>query len=290
MINRKESYYLVLIIVVASFFLGGCEKKKPEHRLQWHIDSLYSEDVSDDVKVKVAIIDSGVDSSHPDIKIKKQICLSSINNDKNDNNEHGTEVAGIISAYPHDKKGALGINPNAEIYSIDVMDESENADVNQLIEAINLAVNEKADIINISMGVEKGTSELHKCIKKAYEKGIIIVAAAGNDYDEKILYPAKYKEVLCVGSIDRQKNIIYKEKAECDVYAPGKNIVTTSPVKGVEMYVGVNGTSMSTPIVSGVISKIIEKYPQISNNLIYDEMRQIKYITSMEEIYKKFEA
>lgn len=126
----------------------------------------------------------------------------------NTNCGHATAVAGVIAAYPHDNKGVLGINSNAEMISVDVMDDSEQSDVVCLIDAINVCIREDVDIINISLGINYDDDQLHSIIKKAYNKGIVIVAAIGNEYDEDILYPAVYDEVISVGSADKDKNIM----------------------------------------------------------------------------------
>lgn len=277
------------VLLIIAMMLCGCQQSVPQHRLQWHVDALYDKNMNSTAKVKIAIIDSGIDVTHPDLTIKKQVVLSCIDEQDNTNNEHGTAVVGIIAAVPHNEKGVLGINPNVDIYSYDVMDNKEDTEVNGLIEAIEMSIKEDVDVINMSIGITIDNTKLHEVIRKAYNQGIILVAAAGNEYDEEILFPAAYDEVICVGSADKDKKIMYKGEDVCDVYAPGLNIVTAySSVDDEREYISLNGTSVSTPIVSAVISRILEEYPNVEIEDIYTRLAKVKYIYSIEEIYKVF--
>ena len=280
----------IIVCLFILFLLVGCNQhqNKPLHRLQWYIDSLYDNTKGDNL-VSIAVIDTGVNAEHLDLEISKDIVVPCIDVNNNTNYGHATAVAGVIGAYPHDDKGVLGINPNAKILSLDVMDNSEESQVDCLIEAIRISIEEEVDIINISLGINQDDNRLHSIIKSAYENGIVIVAAVGNEFNEDVLFPAAYNEVLSVGSADKEKNILYKSSDAGDVYAPGVNIVTTYfDSKDGLGYISLNGSSISTPIVSAVISKILEKKPDISNKDIYEKFKEIKYIYSIETMYESF--
>ncbi|MGG0256604.1 S8 family serine peptidase [Bacillus toyonensis] len=130
--------------------------------------------------VKVAVIDSGIDSTHPDLKKNYLKGYDFINNDTNpeDTDGHGTHVAGIIAA-----NGTMkGVAPDASILAYRVFSDSEGGDSTTIIKAINQAIEDGADIINLSMGTElKGTdTPLNQVIQKAIAKNITVVTAAGN--------------------------------------------------------------------------------------------------------------
>lgn len=289
---------MMTILSVSAILLCGCENaeinKVPVHRAEWHINQLY-EPTKGNKKIKVAVIDAGVNFEHPDLVLQgEQEVIEGLDLANNSDVKHGTAVVGIIGAYPFNDKGALGINPNVSIYSVDIMDDNEKIGVHGLTSAIEMAVEHDVDIINISAGVISDNGELHKVVKNAYNKGIVIVAAAGNDNNEDILYPAAYEEVLSVGCIDKENNILYNKDRQCDVYAPGVNIVTllTERKGNNEMnhdYISLDGTSVSAPIVSGVISKVLEKDSDLKNEEIYKSMKELKYINSIKEVYEKFE-
>lgn len=201
--------YKIITYVIIFVLLVSCQQNQniPVHRLQWYIDPLY-DSTKGEKTIKIAVIDTGINEEHLDLDISKSIVMPAIVTKHNTNCGHATAVAGVIAAYPHDNKGVLGINSNAEMISVDVMDDSEQSDVVCLIDAINVCIREDVDIINISLGINYDDDQLHSIIKKAYNKGIVIVAAIGNEYDEDILYPAVYDEVISVGSADKDKNIM----------------------------------------------------------------------------------
>ena len=154
--------------------------------------------------VKVAVIDSGA-SSQEDLKIAGGKSFVGYTNSYSDDNGHGTHVAGIISA-ENNSIGVLGIAPDSEIYSLKAMDKNGNGYVSDLIYAIDWSIENKMDIINLSLGIEDSAENmdtieyLETFINKAYESGILIVAAAGNDDLSPVQYPAKYDSVIAVSA------------------------------------------------------------------------------------------
>lgn len=212
-------------------------------------------------KVKVAIIDSGVDGLS-DIDVAESINFVPGEEDLftyfEDQTGHGTSIAGIIAA-ANDEVGITGINPNVEIYSAKVFNGTNSAPLSRILNGIYWAIEKNVDIINMSFGVPNDSPALKKAIDSACEKGILVVAAVGNNgNDSEVLYPAEYDNVLGVGSIDSMGKISDFSSVGhgVDVVAPGENIISTSILNGV---VGTEGTSMSVPHVVGVASLLMEK-------------------------------
>ncbi len=269
-----STFILFLVIaIICTNLVKQNVKDEYKHRLEWWLK--YIEWDSDRLNyngkgIKIAVLDTGVDSSHPDINhsIKQEVNILDANKESSYNFAHGTGVIGIISGKPFTEKGVLGVATEAEILSINVANEN-SVEIEDLIKGIQIAIDSSVDIINISIGVKTDSPELHKCIQKAYEKGIVVIASAGNYMKDDVLFPAKYKEVLCVGSIDKKGEIISPKgkTASNIIYLPGKNIVTTSTTS--TGYVGANGTSFATPILTGIIALMKEANPEASNSDIY---------------------
>lgn len=274
----------VTIVILLIFSLASCSLASqmiktydvPTHRLQWWLADINWDDNRLNYSgndVTIAIIDSGVDVNHPDLKhcIKKHIKVSNVSENNSDNDFlHGTAVSGVIAGYPSNEKGVLGIAPNCHIISIDVTDdEYGKVEVSSLVEGINIAISEKVDIISISIGILNDYDSLHKAIETAYNENIIIVAAAGNYTDTEVLYPATYEEVICAGSKSKDGSILFPKNYSGNniVYLPGENIVTTLP--GAK-YGATFGTSVSAPILSGTIALMLEANPTVTQQEIYE--------------------
>lgn len=249
-------------------FLKEKHEKEVEKRLskdsniEWNIQTINADKVEKntdvDAKVKVALIDSGVDfTSDIDIYERKNFIPGEdeVSVLYEDGSGHGTSIAGIIAAKDNGE-GITGINPNVKLYSAKVLDENNYAPINRIVEAINWAIDKKVNIISISFGTTTDSEELKLAIQKAYKAGILIIAAAGNH--EIIEYPAAYDEVVAVGSVNsmgkRSKNSPIGEDLE--LVAPGEQILSTGAFGGVTVH---SGTSMAVPHVVGVASVLWEK-------------------------------
>lgn len=132
-------------------------------------------------KIKIAIIDSGIDYNESINVVERRNFLD---NDVlplyEDNTGHGTAIAGIIASDGRNST-IKGINPNVEIYSARVLDNNNKAPVSRIVEAIYWAIDRDVNIINMSFGTKKYSEVLHKAVKAAKEKGILMFAAAGNE-------------------------------------------------------------------------------------------------------------
>ncbi|MBE5965650.1 MAG: hypothetical protein E7255_01545, partial [Lachnospiraceae bacterium] len=213
-------------------------------------------------KVKVAIIDSGVDYLD-NIDVKESINLipdTEVSPLFEDYTGHGTAIASIIAAsYDNVYSSVKGVNPNIELYSARVLDENNQAPLSRVLDGINWAIEKDVDIISISFGSEEYSEALKTAIDTAVARGILIIASAGNGgADGLVEYPAAFENVVAVGAVDSQGNIseMTPMGKELDVFAPGVAIRATG-FAGEDVIV--NGTSMAVPHVVGVSSLIWQK-------------------------------
>lgn len=226
-------------------------------------------------KVKIAILDSGVDYGN-DIDVAQTITLVPGEEEMSplfmDGTGHGDSVAGLIAA-KDDGEGITGINPNAEIYSIRVLDDENCAPVSRVIEAIYKAIDWKVNIINMSFGVSEYSAALEKAIKDADKAGILIIAAAGNTGESGVEYPAAFDEVMAVGSVDKQGDVAESSARgeEVEIVAPGELVKSTGFLG--EQIVD-SGTSLAAPQVAAVASLIWEKDLSVSSDFVRDLLKE----------------
>lgn len=241
----------------------NADKKQYAARMRKKVEKYERKAEKSKNKVKIAIIDSGVDETG-DIEIKERCNLvpedEEISPCFEDNTGHGTAIAGVIGSIKDSDTNVSGINTNAEIYSIKVMDSDNTAPVSRIIEGIYRAIEYDVDIINMSFGTTYNSDALHKAIKDAYKEGILLVAAAGNRgcEDGKVEYPAAYDEVMAVGSVDASAELSEESsKGESvDVLAPGE-LVRTLTNFGLET--ASSGTSIAAPHVSAMAAVLWER-------------------------------
>ncbi|MBT2616759.1 MULTISPECIES: S8 family serine peptidase [unclassified Bacillus (in: firmicutes)] len=216
----------------------------------------------------VAIIDDGIDRNHEDLKGRIVNAYDTIRNRKHivPKGEHGTHIAGIIAGSANNGIGGTGIAPNVKLMPINVFD-GEYADTADIIEAIHYAVQQKANIINMSLGDTSYSESLNKAVQEAYKKGVLIVAAAGNEGDMgknvQRVYPAAFSHVISVAATNSSdKRPSYSNyHSTVDIAAPGDDILSTLP-NG--KYGWMSGTSMATPMVAGVAALIWSNEPKLN--------------------------
>lgn len=229
--------------------------------------------------VKVAVLDSGIDINHRDLKVKGGYCSLEIQCafgiPYNDDHGHGTHVAGIIAAL-NNGVGITGISPNVDLYSIKALDALGFGSTNSLIEGIEWAIKNNIDILNMSVTTKVSDVALERALKSAYDKGILIVGSSGNNgnkLDKTIQYPAKYDTVVAVGAVNPNLTKLPESAIgpELDVVAPGGNIYSTYPIEWDFMdgkadgYTTMSGTSMATPHVTGILALYKERFPTKTN-------------------------
>jgi len=248
----------------------------PDYVLQWGLEKIEALDAWEIEKgkdtVNIAIIDTGCDLNHIDLtaNIDGDESYDYVNNDAepDDNHGHGTHVAGIIAAVGDNDIGGNGVMWNSNLIILKVLDEegaleaSVTSDAQRLADAISDAIVDKdAKIINMSCGTTTdlmGISTLKDAFEAAFAEDVLIVAAAGNDENEGVLYPAKYEGVLSVGATDKndQRSVGTAYGAEVDIAAPGEGIYST---EADDSYGYQTGTSMSAAFVSGVAGLLLSK-------------------------------
>ena len=169
---------------------------------------------------------------------------------------HGTSVASVIAAKQNDI-GITGINPNAELYSVKILDDQKKASLSGIIEGIYWCIDHDIDIINMSFGTSVKSEILEQVIKEADKAGILMIAAAGNKGERAgestVEYPAAFAEVIAVGASTPQGEVSDMSSVgkEVELMAPGESVPATGYFDEV---IKTDGTSMAAPHVAGVAS------------------------------------
>jgi len=220
--------------------------------------------------VKVAIIDSGIDISHPDLNVVGCYGASDALTCE-DEDGHGTHVAGIIGAKDNNI-GVVGVAPEVDIYAARVSDNNGEIMTTNLIEAIDWAISENVDIINLSLGSPKYSSILDVAITKATNEGILVVAAAGNDSADSVIFPAALSNVIAVSAIDKNNYIapFSNTGVEIEVTAPGVSIYSTHLHN---YYTRMDGTSMASPHVAGILALLKVANPDMGSKELRNILR-----------------
>jgi serine protease len=228
--------------------------------------------------ITVAVIDTGVDLDHPDLKEQLVAGIDLVSDDEDyfpgpeDRNRHGTHVAGIIGADSNNNLGIAGVNWKVNIMPIRALDSSGNGSNSTISSAIIWAVNHGADVINISVGSFKESKLLEDAVDYAYRNKVTIVAASGNYGKDELLYPAEYDKTIAVGAVDTELEWVsyshYGEKL--DFVAPGQTIYSTITRAS---YAIDSGTSMATPHVAGLVALILASEEVTTPTQIKEQLR-----------------
>lgn len=180
--------------------------------------------------------------------------------------EHGTMVAGVAAATGNNAKGIAGVDWNTKILPIQALDDDAYGDTLSVGQAILYAARQGADVINLSLGSSLPDDYVQEAVQTAIAMGSVVVAAAGNDGCDCLIYPANYPEVVAVGALDstNQRAWFSSWGANLDIVAPGANInsATWTNANGVSAYVsGINGTSFAAPMVAGTLTRLLSQRP-----------------------------
>ena len=211
--------------------------------------------------VKIGVIDTGADFHHPDLQSVLAHGVNFVYPSLMpiDDNGHGTHIAGTIAATGN--HAMKGIAPAATLYPVKAFDQHGSAYVSDIIRGIEWCVQHRMDVINMSFGMRERSDAMRAAVRKATQAGIILIASAGNDgLHGKVDYPARYAETISVGATNRQGCVaaFSNSGANIDILAPGERIMSTWPQR---RYHVMNGTSMATAHVTGVIALILSVKP-----------------------------
>ncbi|MGW2147801.1 S8 family serine peptidase [Nonomuraea bangladeshensis] len=239
----------------------------------------------------VAVLDSGVDPGHRDltgsVRTGKDFTAGANPPGVPPRRLHGTYMASLIAGHGHGpagKRGIIGVAPEADVLSVRVILEDEEPGFREFNTAerfedvvargIRYAVDEGVDVINLSISKELATAKERAAVRYAISKGVVLVAAAGNEGDRKLMrdyapysYPAAFPGVVAVGATDRRlrRAAFSNWNPSVQVAAPGVDIMGAGP--GDEYWVG-RGTSQATALVSGVVALIKARHPRMSPPLV----------------------
>ena len=216
--------------------------------------------------VNVAIIDTGVDCSHPDLNCSLSDGVNIINpaTSPMDDNEHGTHVAGIISGQGQtitvdgQKTRVFGVAPQVHIIPVKALDAKGSGYLSDIVLGIYWATSHGAQVINMSLGSPSGATSLEQAVQKAYQAGVTVIAAAGNDgqgNQSTVNYPGAYPWVIAVAASDSKDHIASFSSAgpAVDLITPGVDILSTIPTG----YERMSGTSMACPHAVGLAALAI---------------------------------
>ncbi|MFB0566866.1 MAG: S8 family peptidase [Candidatus Aminicenantaceae bacterium] len=253
------------------------------------------EETKGDKEVIIAVLDTGVDMLHPDIDEKVHSSgWDFVNNDfdATDDHWHGTHVSGIAAAETNNEIGIAGVAWECKILPVKVLDKNGEGDIEGVSNGIIWATDKGADVINMSFGgvtnLGKGNlpRTLQSALKDAYDKDVVLAAAAGNDGGD-VNWPASSVYCLAVAATNyNDERVTFANTGgvwesnsgtEIDVAAPGEGILSLYPIEltpsGFTPYAYSDGTSMATAHVSGLAALLKSVKPWLTNRDIMDIIR-----------------
>lgn len=234
--------------------------------------------------VKIGIIDTGVDINHVDLRHCIQRAYNAFNGstDVRDVQGHGTHVAGVLAG-----DGIMkGVAPESKLYVAKGLGDNGSGTINSLIQSLNWCINQNVDIITMSLGINVPIPIMETAINYATSRGIICVAAAGNDgygrHDViSIDYPAAYENTIAVGAIDmNRKSAYFSSIGNVDVVTFGVDVISTFPNN---RYAALSGTSMATPYITGAIALIQSNAKnRLGRRLTLEEIRMMLILNAVD--------
>lgn len=237
------------------------QTNSPAQVLPWGIDRIDAElvwpggNMAD--PIKVGVIDTGISKDHPDLKANIKGGINIINplKSSDDDNGHGSHVAGIIAAL-NNGLGVVGAGPAADLYAVKVLNRNGSGFLSDVISGIQWSVTHGMKVVNLSLGTSQDIQSMHDAVIAAHNAGVIVVAAAGNDATAPVIFPAAYPEAIAVSATDKNDQLasFSSRGPEVDLAAPGVSILST--YKGTN-YAILSGTSMAAPHVAGSAALVL---------------------------------
>ena len=252
----------------------------PGYKSQWYLaytnSNLAWSQLQEKEPIRIAIIDTGIDYTHPDLlgRVNYDEGYDFVNNDEDamDDNGHGTHVAGIIGATSNNGIGISGtVGPlNIELIPIKVLNQDGVGSSSSIVDGIYYAIEKNVAIINLSVGTNVENKALSDALQAAKDAGISVIVAAGNESDNCDSSPIVSSEATytIVALTPLNKPAQFSNYGEyVDAAAPGKKIISTVPNGQYEAW---DGTSMATPIVSGIVAMMLSVNPSLTPNEVYE--------------------
>jgi type VII secretion-associated serine protease mycosin len=224
----------------------------------------------------IAVLDTGVDLTHPDLdgvlEDGRNVILG--NGTPQDQNGHGTTVASIAAAETNNGQGVAGTSWGARIMPVQVLNASGEGFDSDVAEGITWAVDHGATIVNLSLGGEGTTAVLTNAVAYAASHNVVVVAAAGNDGNNVVQYPAAYDSVLAVGATDDNGSLAYfsQHGPWVDIVAPGTSLQGAASGGGYTSTA--TGTSFASPITAGVAALVRTKNPTWTAAQVVDRLQR----------------
>lgn len=262
-------------------------------RYQWNLPHIRAtvgwDRTTGSPNIVIGIVDTGVDLGHPDLAAKIVGGIDTVNNDftAQDDQGHGTHVASIAAAQGNNGTGMAGVDWNARIMPVKVLNAAGNGSSSQVAAGITWAVDNGVDILNLSLSSRNQASIVENAIQYAYAQGVLVIAAAGNSYAEgnPTNYPAAYNHVIAVAAVnDTDGHASYSSSGTyVDVSAPGGDPSSSSDTderhwipgaywRGAGFsYAWLSGTSQAAPHVAGLAGLLLALDPSLTP----DELTQI---------------
>ncbi|MFQ6117990.1 MAG: S8 family peptidase, partial [Candidatus Bipolaricaulia bacterium] len=222
--NHLRSLLLVsLALSILTIFLTGCDLIN----IRVHPGTQGPEGEG----VRVALLDSGIDPDHLDLKANYRGGYDFVNHDPFpwDDNGHGTEVAGVLAARENGV-GLIGVAPRAELFAVKVLGQDARGAISDVAKGLEWAIEHGIRVVNMSLGTPEDSQVLREAVRAAWEAGLVLIAPAGNE-SGRVLYPAAYSEVIAVAATDKDDKLAWFSNTgpQVELAAPGEEIPTTYP-------------------------------------------------------------
>ncbi len=279
----ERVYYDLAISLIPDKVVETNSKKS----LPWgmkRIGAIYSKIPHNFSRPLTAVLDTGI-QRHPSLKLSS-LHLNLTDESISDENGHGTHIAGIISGYvsanSRQKNRFHGVYPELPTVSVKAFNKEGASTVSKIIKGIQWCIQQKIKIINMSFGLNQHHPALYEAIRMASNEGILMIAASGNNREQGIGYPARYEEVIAVGSIDQsdQPSSFSQYGMQLNLLAPGEEISSTWLNRG---FSTLSGTSMACAHATGCAAAVCALYPQYTASekreylLTHTEKLQLPY-------------